>query len=153
MRYRRQDTDCLEKLLRLSLAMHLSQRHAALVYSWGGAERTWGTTWMWNLVQWLGNLIPVAWFLMRLGLTPPKHVLSDEKFAVLDGERIYLFLVSQGELIWHAEWLDNLNETAFEPAIERFLTQIEQATQQQHLLTPEQSYQPETVNTDGWKAA
>ena len=153
MRYRRQDTDCLEKLLRLSLAMHLSQRHAALVYSWGGEERAWSPTWMWNLVQWLGNLMPVAWFLMRLGLTPPKHVLSDEKFAVLDGERIYLFLVSQGELIWHAEWLENLDETAFEPAIERFLTQIEQAAQQQHLLTPEQSYQPESVNTDGWKAA
>ncbi len=67
MRYRRQDTDCLEKLLRLSLAMHLSQRHAALVYSWGGAERAWGPTWMWNLVQWLGNLMPVAWFLMAIG--------------------------------------------------------------------------------------
>ena len=49
--------------------------------------------------------------LLRLGLTPPTHVLSDEKFASLDNEQIYLFLVSQGELIWYTEWLQQANET------------------------------------------
>ncbi len=45
-----------------------------------------------------------------------------EKFATLEGEPIYLFLVSQGELVWHAEWLQQANEAAFEPAIAKFLT-------------------------------
>jgi hypothetical protein len=44
-------------------------------------------------------LLPLALLLVRLGLTTPPHVLSDEKFARLDGKRIYLFMVSQGELI------------------------------------------------------
>jgi hypothetical protein len=33
--------------------------------------------------------------LMRLGLSPPQHLLSDEKFSNLNGEEIYLFLISQ----------------------------------------------------------
>lgn len=38
----------------------------------------------------------------------------DEKFAAVSGERIYLFLVSQGELIWDTEWLKQANEAANE---------------------------------------
>lgn len=37
---------------------------------------------------------------------------------------IYLFLVSQGELIWYVEWLKQANVAAFEPAIANFLTAI-----------------------------
>ena len=111
LRYRRQDSDCLSKVLTLSLSMGLSQRHTATVYSWSGMERKWTPGWVWSLLQWLGNLLPVAWLLLRLGLTPPTHVLSDEKFARLDNEQIYLFLVSQGELIWYTEWLQQANET------------------------------------------
>ena len=55
--------------------------------------------WVWALVQWLGSLMPVSGLLMHLGLSLSEHLLSDEKFATLRGERIYLFLVSQGELI------------------------------------------------------
>ena len=36
----------------------------------------------------------------ELGTLPPAHLLSDEKFSMLNGERIYLFLVSEQELIW-----------------------------------------------------
>lgn len=70
--------------------------------------------------EWLGNLLPVAWLLLRLGLTAPQHILSDEKFASLDNEQIYLFLVSQGELIWYTEWLQQANEAAFEPGSATF---------------------------------
>lgn len=70
-RYRRQDTDCLGKLLEMSLAMGLSQREAATIYQWSCPDEGWHPGWIWHLIQWLGNLIPVSSLLMRLGLTPP----------------------------------------------------------------------------------
>jgi Domain of unknown function (DUF6431) len=71
LRYRRQDADCLGKLLELNLGMGLSNRETATIYSWLAAERGWQPGWVWSLVQWLGNLMPVCLLLMRLGLTPP----------------------------------------------------------------------------------
>ena len=70
-RYRRQDTDSLGKLLEMSLGMGLSQRETARIYEWSDPEAGWHPGWIWHLVQWLGNLIPVSLLLMRLGLTPP----------------------------------------------------------------------------------
>ena len=61
----------LGKLLELNLGMGLSQRETATIYSWLGNERGWQPGWIWSLVQWLGNLLPVCLLLMRLGLTPP----------------------------------------------------------------------------------
>ncbi len=71
VRYRRHDADCLGKLLELSLGLGLSQRETATIYSWLGPDRGWHPGWVWNLVQWLGNLMPVGSLLLRLGLTPP----------------------------------------------------------------------------------
>lgn len=132
--------------------MGLSQRHTALVYTWSGIERSWTPGWVWALLQWLGSLLPVAWLLLRLGLTPPEHVLSDEKFAALEGEPIYLFLVSQGELVWYMEWLKQANEETFGPAITNFLTGINTEPQRQKQLSPAPNYEPQTATTDGWKA-
>ena len=70
-RYRRQDTDCLGKLLEMSLGMGLSQRETAKLDEWSHPGGGWHPGWVWYLVQWLGNLIPVSLMLMRLGLTPP----------------------------------------------------------------------------------
>ena len=58
-RYRRQDTDCLGKLLEMSLGMGLSQRETAKIYEWSHPDEGWHPGWVWHLVQWLGNLIPV----------------------------------------------------------------------------------------------
>ena len=71
LRYRRQDADCLGKLLELNLGMGLTQRETATIYSWLGTGRGWQPGWVWSLVQWLGNLMPVCLLLLRLGLTPP----------------------------------------------------------------------------------
>ena len=151
LRYRRQDSDCLSKLLTLSLSMGLSQRHTATIYTWSGLERKWTPGWVWSLLQWLGNLLPVTWLLLRLGLTPPAHVLSDEKFAALESEPIYLFLVSQGELLWYVEWLNQANEAAFEPAISNFLSAVNDEPQRHKQLPPTLPYTPQTATTDGWK--
>jgi hypothetical protein len=58
--------------------------------------------------------MPVCLLLMRLGLTPPVHLLSDEKFACLNGEQVYLFLVSQAALIWYREWMQSTDEGTFQ---------------------------------------
>jgi hypothetical protein len=88
-----------------------------------------------------------------LGTYPPEHLLSDEKFAKLAGEEIYLFLISQGELVWYGEWLDSTNESAFNESISKFLAVMETSAQEQKLLQPEQPYEPVSVTTDGWEAA
>jgi hypothetical protein len=80
-------------------------------------------------------------------------LLSDEKFATLDGEEIYLFLISQEELIWHGEWLESTAEDSFNAAIGRFLGTMDEAIQENNLLKPEELYEPDSVTTDGWKAS
>jgi hypothetical protein len=107
MRYRRQDTDCLGKLLAMNLGMGMSLRETGTVYAWNQTSKPWRPGWIWLLVRWLGCLMPVSLLLMRLGLFPPVPLLSDEKFASLAGEEIYLFLIAQGELIWYGEWLES----------------------------------------------
>lgn len=72
MRYRRQDTDCLGKLLEMNLGMGLSQRETATIYAWNQKPNEWRPGWIWSLVQWFGGLMPVSLLLMRLGLFPPR---------------------------------------------------------------------------------
>lgn len=78
-------------------------------------------------------------------------MLSDEKFATLAGAEIYLFLISQDELIWYGEWLESTSEESFNASISQFLETMDSAAQQQHLLEPEELYEPISVTTDGWK--
>jgi hypothetical protein len=151
MRYRRQDTDSLGKLMEMNLGMGLSQRETATIYAWNHSSDPWRPGWIWSLVQWLGHLIPVSLLLIRLGLLPPQHLLSDEKFATLEGKEIYLFLVSQEELIWYGEWIESTSEYSFNAAISRFLDTMDDAIEQQNLLNPDELYKPDSVTTDGWK--
>jgi len=52
-----------------------------------------------------------------VGPYPPAHILTDEKFATLNGEQIYLFLLSQEELIWYVEWMERTDEASFNTVI------------------------------------
>jgi len=79
-------------------------------------------------------------------------LLSDEKFATLAGEKIYLFLIAQGELIWFTEWLESTTEESFNAAIAQFLETMDSGAGQHHLLEPKEQYDPISVTTDGWKA-
>ena len=74
LRYRRQDADCVGKLLEMNLGMGLTLRETASIYSWMGKGRSWQPSWVWSLVQWLGNLLPV--YLLRMGLTPQRKAVS-----------------------------------------------------------------------------
>jgi hypothetical protein len=153
LRYRRQDTDCVGKLLEMNLGMGLTLRETASIYSWMGLERTWSPSWIWNLVQWLGNLLPVYLLLMRMGLTPPEHLLSDEKFAVLKGDKVYLFLASEQELIWHGKWMASSDEESFTKTIEAFFVGMDEAGRASGHIAAEDEYVPISVTTDGWVAS
>jgi hypothetical protein len=87
------------------------------------------------------------------GTSPPVHLLSDEKFACLAGEQIYLFLVAQAELIWYGEWMESTDEETFQATINRFLTGMDAAGRVSGHLEPEVLYAPASVTTDGWIAA
>ena len=84
---------------------------------------------------------------------PPVHLLSDEKFARLNGEQIYLFLVAQAELIWYGEWMESTHEEAFQQTIHRFLLEMDTAGQATGCLEPQELYDPTSITTDGWIAA
>lgn len=87
-----------------------------------------------------------------VGPYPPDHVLSDEKFACLGGEQIYLFLVSQAELIWYGEWMGATDEATFQETINRFLSIMDDSAQVSGQLDPTQEYAPVSATTDGWLA-
>lgn len=52
MRYRRQDTDYLGKLMELNLGMGLSLRETATIYEWNQGQGRWQPGWVWALIQW-----------------------------------------------------------------------------------------------------
>lgn len=153
LRYRRQDADCLGKLLEMNLGMGLSLRETASIYRWMDSTHRWQPSWIWTLVQWLGTLLPVYLLLMRMGLTPPEHILSDEKFAVLNGAKVYLFLVSEQELIWHGKWMPNSDEECFTQTIEAFCVGMDGAARSSGHLAAADEYVPTSVTTDGWVAS
>jgi hypothetical protein len=99
----------------------------------------------------VGELVASLLTVAAAGTYPPVHLLSDEKFACLAGERIYLFLVSQGELIWYGEWMDNTDEATFQSTINRFLTTMDEVGQVSGQLATEEFYAPASVTTDGWR--
>lgn len=101
----------------------------------------------------VGELNACVFIVAASGTHPPAHLLSDEKFASLEGEQIYLFLVAQSELIWYTESMESIDESAFQATIHRFLTGMDVAGQATGHLAPAQLYVPESVTTDGWLAA
>ena len=86
-----------------------------------------------------------------VGPYPPAHILTDEKFATLNGEQIYLFLLSQEELIWYAEWMERTDEASFKTVIVNALGGIEASGQTENLWAPDVFYTPKSVTTDGWQ--
>lgn len=61
--------------------------------------------------------------------------------------------MSQEELIWYAEWMESTDEAAFNEVLVNALGVVEQAALTTQQMTPEISYKPQTVTTDGWKPA
>ena len=73
----------------------------------------------------------------------PKHLAADEKISHWCGEEICICTTASEDCLWGAEASQSSDEAGLEQGYSIF-------KQEAQLL--EEGYQPETVNTDGWKA-
>jgi len=135
VRYKRYDTDALEKSMTLLFIAEGSYRMASVSQALGIDTRQEGT-WialeeteqvvispmaLWGLVQWLGQLSP-AQLNLALGVEPPTHVIEDEKHAKECGEKAYVPIVyaPKEALIWWVDYIDSVSEVTLRDSLERF---------------------------------
>jgi hypothetical protein len=69
----------------------------------------------------------------------------------LAGEKIYLFLIAHGELVWYGEWLESASQESFDASIAQFLDQMDTGATQPSWIEENDQYVPISVTTDGWK--
>ena len=135
VRYKRYDTDAIEKFMVLLFITEDSYRMAGVSQALGMDSQQAGT-WvaldeangdvitppaLWVLVQWLGQLSP-AQLNLALGVDPPTHVIEDEKHVKECGEKAYVPIVyaPREALIWWIDYIDSVSEEALRSSLERF---------------------------------
>ena len=135
IRYKRYDTDAVEKLMTLLFITEDSYRMAGVSQTLALDERQAGT-WvalerhqadaiqplaLWRLVQWLGQLSP-AQLNLALGVEPPQIIIEDEKHATECGQKSYIPLVyaPKEALIWWVDYLHSVSEAELTASLERF---------------------------------
>jgi hypothetical protein len=135
VRYKRYDTDAIEKFATLLFITEDSYRMAGVSQALGLDTRQEGT-WvaleeaeqasispmaLWGLMQWLGQLSP-AQLNLALGVEPPTHVIEDEKHAKECGAKVYVPIVyaPKEALIWWIDYIDSVSEVALCDSLERF---------------------------------
>jgi len=135
IRYKRYDTDAVEKLMTLLFITEDSYRMAGVSQSLACDEQQAGT-WaalaahqdqaiqplaLWRLVQWLGQLSP-AQLNLALGVEPPQIIIEDEKHATECGQKSYIPLVyaPKEALIWWVDYLHSVSEAELSASLERF---------------------------------
>jgi len=135
VRYKRYDTDAMEKFMVLLFITEDSYRMAGVSQALGMDSQKAGTwvaldqatgsvispTALWALVQWLGQLSP-AQLNLALGVEPPSHIIEDEKHMTECGEKAYVPMVyaPQEALIWWVKYIDNVSEEDLRTSLERF---------------------------------
>jgi hypothetical protein len=143
VRYKRYDTDAIEKFLVLLFITEDSYRMAGVSQSLGMDTHCAGTgvaleenghnaicpTALWGLVQWLGQLSPAQLNLV-LGAEPPTHIIEDEKHVKECGEKAYVPMVyaPKEALIWWIDYIDSVSEKALRNSLERFKALSERLT-------------------------
>jgi len=135
VRYKRYDTDAMEKFMVLLFITEDSYRMASVSQALGIDTEQAGT-WvaleevghdaispmaLWGLVQWLGQLSP-AQLNLALGVEPPTHVIEDEKHMKECGEKAYVPIVyaPKEALIWWIDYIDSVSADALQSSLERF---------------------------------
>ena len=135
VRYKRYDTDAIEKFMVLLFITEDSYRMAGVSQALGIDTQQTGTwtaleeagrnsispTALWGLVQWLGQLWP-AQLNLALGVEPPTHIIEDEKHGKECGEKAYVPIVyaPKEALIWWIDYIDRVSEEALRQSLERF---------------------------------
>jgi hypothetical protein len=134
VRYKRYDTDAIEKLMTLLFITEDSYRMAGVSQALGMDKQQAGT-WvalaetdqetislmaLWGLVQWLGQLSP-AQLNLALGVEPPSHIIEDEKHMKECGQKVYVPIVytPKEALIWWIDYIDSVSEAALRDSLER----------------------------------
>lgn len=135
IRYKRYDTDAVEKLMTLLFITEDSYRMAGVSQTLALDEQQAGT-WvaldmyreqaiqplaLWRLVQWLGQLSP-AQLNLALGVEPPQIIIEDEKHATECGQKSYIPLVyaPKEALIWWVDYIHSVSEADLTASLERF---------------------------------
>ncbi len=135
VRYKRYDTDAIEKLMTLLFITEDSYRMASVSQALGMDKQQAGT-WLaleetdqktislmalWGLVQWLGQLSPTQ-LNLALGVEPPSHIIEDEKHMKECGQKVYVPIVyaPKEALIWWIDYIDSVSEAALRDSLERF---------------------------------
>lgn len=135
IRYKRYETDAVEKLMTLLFITEDSYRMAGVSQGLGMDTQQAGT-WaalavnhsqaiqpmaLWELVQWLGQLSPTQ-LNLALGVEPPQHIIEDEKHVKENGQKAYIPLVyaPKEALIWWVDYLHSVSEAELTASLERF---------------------------------
>jgi hypothetical protein len=135
VRYKRYDTDALEKFMTLLFITEDSYRMAGVSQALGMDTQQVGT-WaalaaghttairplpLWELVQWLGQLSP-AQFNLALGAAPPDYILEDEKHLTQSGQKAYVPIIytPKDALIWWVDYIHGVGEADLRASLERF---------------------------------
>jgi transposase len=156
VRYKRYDTDAIEKLMTLLFITEDSYRMAGVSQALGLDTHLAGT-WtalaektgeaiapraLWSLVQWFGQLSP-AQLNLTLGVAPPTHIIEDEKHVQQSGDKAYVPIVYalKEALIWWIDYLQTASEADLKASLERFKALSERLAQ----ITG--------ATVDGWEAA
>lgn len=149
VRYKRYDTDALEKFMTMLFITEDSYRMAGVEQAFGMDNQRAGT-WvalenaegkaispraLWGLAQWFGQLSP-AQLNLALGIEPPTHIIEDEKHMTQNGNKAYapIIYAPKEALIWWVDYIQSVSGDALHDSLERFkvlsdrLTQIQGAT-------------------------
>src|SRR5215831_1507008 len=123
LRDQRFDAGCAQHLLELVLVMNVSYRHANLMLS-TGHPTAFAPAVSWRLIVWLGTRMPVTRVLLRLGLTPPYYIITDEKFTHEAGRRTYVPAIVHQELMWAIDSVAQSDEVTLQAFFQAFLTEV-----------------------------
>jgi len=143
VRYKRYDTDAIEKCMTLLFIAEDSYRMAGVSQALGmdtHAAGTWAALEaaetqairpiaLWELVQWFGQLSP-AQFNLALGVDPPQYILADEKHMTQNGEKAYVPMIytPKDALIWWVDYIQGVSEAEVRASLERFKALSERLT-------------------------
>ena len=143
LRYQRFDAGCAQHLLEIALVMNVSSRHTNLMLS-SASPTTFAPAVYWRFMRWRGQLIPVTRVLRRLGLTPPRSMITDEKFTHETGRRTYVPAMVQQELLWAIDDVAQSDEETLKAFYQAFLTEV-------HAISPDDRRRG--ALQDGWQPA
>ena len=156
VRYKRYDTDAIEKFMTMLFITEDSYRMAGVGQALG-IDTEGAGTWaalknaqgiaiapraLWGLTQWVGQLSP-AQLNLAFGIEPPTHIIEDEKHLSENGERTYapVIYAPQEALIWWIDYLQSASTEALHASFERFKALSDRLT---HITG---------ATVDGWDAA